>query len=54
MATKKTKNPKRGSIASEEFNAIKLLLLISPLGISALAVVSLVVNRNEALWKLSK
>jgi hypothetical protein len=54
MATKKTKKPKRGSIASGEFNVIKLLLLVSLLGISAFAVVSRVVNRNKALWKPSK
>ncbi len=54
MATKKTKKPKRGSIASGEFNVITLLLLVILLGISAFAVVSRVVNRNKALWKPSK
>ena len=53
MATKKTKKPKRDSIASGEFKVIKLLLLVSLLGISAFAVVSRVVNRNKALWKPS-
>ena len=54
MATKKTKKHKRGSIASAEFNVIKPLLLASLMGISAFAGVSLVVNRNKALWKPSK
>jgi hypothetical protein len=54
MANKKIKKHKRGIITLEEFNVIKLLLLDSLLEISAFAVVSRFVNRNNALWKPSK
>ena len=52
MATKKTKKPKRGSIASGEFDVIKFLLLVSLLGISTFAVVNRVVNCNKDFGNL--
>jgi hypothetical protein len=52
MATKKTKKPKIGIIASGEFNVIKLLLLVSLIGLSAFAVVNRVVNSNKRCGNL--